>query len=275
MPARQAPSARFHYFTQLPPELQEMIWELWRETQPVFRHYVTVHRRGRSYAAYDVGRKRLVPRTARSVVRIPGRRPSPEVPLDPQESKIRFSGPVATWINFARDTVFVNNTGYKFPGTLRPLSHIGCMQPKQVANTHWTKYLRQIAMPVPRAEDIPDLRSYDLGVLTQLTRLKTVYLDVISLGRTATLARANGTIRPDQVLLNGYVDIAHVKPLIGTVYTDVDKHHDQREEATTLANDASHILRQHFDDIGRAVDIRIVADASLEDIPIQEGRLVK
>ncbi|KAI1207615.1 uncharacterized protein F4807DRAFT_469134 [Annulohypoxylon truncatum] len=68
-----APRHRFRLFQKLPPELQLMIWDFWREDRLEVRHFMFYFTEGLCYGAYDFQRRIFI---------------TEEIPVDPMRVKI-------------------------------------------------------------------------------------------------------------------------------------------------------------------------------------------
>ncbi|KAK6073322.1 hypothetical protein SCUP515_06934 [Seiridium cupressi] len=86
----EAAAREFHYFSELPMEIQLMIWDEWRKEEPPIRHYLLLGVNGRFYGALNPQTHRYIPTTARTALT------DESDPLDPMEYKIRFTNHVGT-----------------------------------------------------------------------------------------------------------------------------------------------------------------------------------
>ncbi|CAJ2508972.1 Uu.00g139980.m01.CDS01 [Anthostomella pinea] len=189
----------FHLFPRLPPEIQLIIWAIWREDQPVMRQYCFMEREGRCYAALDMEKLQFV-KTAGGSIDL---RTGESAPLDPMEHQICFTNnistvtvpedilrmfrnprieqnrrilsPAYTWVNFQRHTFFVHNAHYRLPGRLRFLFHnIGAKIPQEIKSDHWSKRIQKLA--VFATAESNTLNDLDKAALLQLTGMKTVFI---------------------------------------------------------------------------------------------------
>ncbi|KAI5863630.1 hypothetical protein GGS23DRAFT_564674 [Durotheca rogersii] len=150
---------RFHLFSKLPMELQLMIWDLWRASQPIIRHYMFTDSDGkRRYAAYDMSKGAMATRAFLD----PRPLLTPGEAVDPMDIKIRLTGEVASadsWyelrnvsydynvigrplrspfarVNFHKDFFFFHSWS-EMPGHLRFMyPRINSQAPKQLDDGH-------------------------------------------------------------------------------------------------------------------------------------------
>ncbi|KAI8628379.1 hypothetical protein F5Y19DRAFT_486056 [Xylariaceae sp. FL1651] len=197
---------KFHLFTELPLELQLLVWKFWREGRPVIHHYLFVSPKGRCYAALDTKRDKFIHTTtqcAKTEVRH-------GTSLNPMEYKIRFTnsvwmitdyqcvdflvnmvcnarefwpyfwgegekGTLYTWVNFEKDIFFVGSN-YRWPGQLRFLFYrIGGKLPQAIKDDHWALRIQQLAMYVSDKDSLCEL---DRRAFSQLKHLRKVFLIV-------------------------------------------------------------------------------------------------
>ncbi|KAK8035527.1 hypothetical protein PG993_010522 [Apiospora rasikravindrae] len=167
------PLDHFHLFTKLPPELRLMVWSMWRQDEPVLRHYMSLFHDTRFYAALDPAAKEFVRTSARSADS------DQDDPLDPMEYKIRFPNQIQTiwgkqehplsvtfqsqlfhrkggyrnlkpafaWVNFEKDIFSIENVDHRLGGRFRfLLHHIGAKVPKPLAPDHWASRIQTLAL---------------------------------------------------------------------------------------------------------------------------------
>ncbi|KAI0153020.1 hypothetical protein GGR57DRAFT_513266 [Xylariaceae sp. FL1272] len=200
---------KFHFFPELSPELQLLVWKLYREDQPVLYHFMSVTGQGRVYGARDPEKNELVTTTAQSA----NQDDEDGQALDPAEYKIRFVNKVkmginldqyvhpshlghnltwlaglvdeiatktgqwkstaTTWVNFEKDIFFLSSTYHK-PGQLRFLfQHYSKEDPEDIPGDSWAHRIRQLAMYFC---DDSSLTDFDRHALGQLRGLRKVYL---------------------------------------------------------------------------------------------------
>ncbi|KAK8066704.1 hypothetical protein PG997_013451 [Apiospora hydei] len=183
---KPAPLDHFHLFPKLPPELQLMVWTMWRQDEPILRHYMSLFHDTRFYAALNPAAKEFVQTSARSAAS------DQDDPLDPMEYKIRFTNEIRTvqgktehplavafrshmvfneggyrhlkpafaWVNFEKDIFSIENISHRLGGRFRFLMHqIGAKVPKPLAPGHWASRIQTLAL---HTDCRPVLRQYDM-----------------------------------------------------------------------------------------------------------------
>ncbi|KAI1751771.1 hypothetical protein F4782DRAFT_547495 [Xylaria castorea] len=192
----------FYLFRWLPEELQLIIWDLWREDQPVFHHHLFLTEGGRCYAALDTVTHQVVDAVSHSAdLAFDG-----GAPLDPSEHKLYFKGEVMTitqykdledhknvmawnleqlpykpqskdvntWLHMKTD-MFIFWSTYKFPGHLRYLCDPFDVEPASDINKgDWSHHIQQVGIYVPN-DGLP-LCEFDRRTFSQLRNLRNVFL---------------------------------------------------------------------------------------------------
>lgn len=286
----------FHRFSDLPAELQLMVWQQYRQDRRSMRHYFRLGRRGRYHAAYNPTTgafERATARTAADACRDP---------LDPTEAKIRFTGRVRAvldygpgaspvvaerrlagavdvalgcqggahprnvttshaWVNFTDDVFIFENSGYARPGKLRFLtSRIHRARPTPPAPGSWPARIRTLALYLDRAP----LTASDHDVLRVMEGLRMLLL-VSSPSRACMPLKA----RERHEVAPGYVDAEFLV-----------KHHRRRltPHASGLRTDCrccKHWQREAqgmeklLQSLGKGgVKVKMVLDCRQQNIPV-------
>ncbi len=183
-----------------------MIWEFWRESQPVVYHYLLVSGRDRYYAARLANVGNIIysasPSPDRDIVSemsldpgqrmicFPGRVGTTSGPLDdtpggnvdmPAGFKIGQFRPPATHVrtsfDFQKDVVFFGSDSPSQGQFLFLCNQNGTPRPQDIKDDHWCHHIRQLAIFAPDI-DSPSVHELDRHVLLQLKRLKKVFLVV-------------------------------------------------------------------------------------------------
>ncbi|KAI0858086.1 hypothetical protein F4860DRAFT_517144 [Xylaria cubensis] len=192
----------FRFFQFLPQELQLMIWDLWREDQPVFHHYLFLTKGGRCYAALDTTTHQIVDRIAHSA----DPKFNDGTPSDPVEQRLQFVGdimtvtkyrdledhknamawdleglpyypslaPVITYLHLETD-IFIFWSSYRWPGQLRFLCEPIAKEPApDINHGDWSHQIQKVGIYVSK-HTLP-LCEFDRRAFSQLRHLRNLFL---------------------------------------------------------------------------------------------------